>query len=220
MISGFLMARILIPLYVADDQAKTEVAAEILSNIGEVYVNSGELATFDMMVFGVENEERVVREIGGRLVGSVKYNFEPIALSLIPRFIWKDKPAYEDLSHVFSRLSTGNTEPIGIAVTIFGVFYTFGLLPGVVFGMFIVGLLFRYAYFYFHPWSSTGSKLFLYGVVFWIAFQYLRFGTLGYTWLHFLHSQVVGVALYMLIRKNLLPGRLVWSGRSTGPAEI
>jgi len=102
-------------------------------------------------------------------------------------------------------MSTGSSEPIGIAVTVFGVFYLYGHIPGVMIGMFVIGLVFRWAYFYFHPWSSSGSKLFLYPVAFWVAFQYLRFGNLGFTWLLFLQSQVIGILVFFLIQATNRP---------------
>ena len=207
-IAAFLLARILIPVFIAGDEEKRQAGIAILGDAGEFYINSGEFATFDMMVFGFEYDNLVVDEMGGRIAGAYTFNIEQVALTAIPRAVWKDKPAYSDLSHVISKLTTGFDEPIGRAITVFGAFYAFGMLPMVIVGLFMVGLVFRFVYLRLAPWNGSPTNLFLYPILLWLGFQYLRFGTVGFTWLHFLHSLAVGIILFLFFRRRNEPPRV------------
>ena len=73
------------------------------------FINSPDLAGFDMTVLAVQDRASLLHEVGGRFWGALQYNFVG-ALYLIPRLLWPGKPTYTDLGTFFYQHAGGNEE--------------------------------------------------------------------------------------------------------------
>ena len=171
------------------------------------YFNSPELAIFDMTELAVQDRERLLHAAGGP-ASVVEYNFGPL-LYVVPRAVWHDKPTFIDLGQVFYQAIVSGNPNVGFSVGILGGFFLYGGVVAVIVGMFGIGVAFRALYNGRKRRLRDPASVFIYGTVFWMCFQYLRFGTLGFTLLLFLQTQVPGVVLVWLLSRR-------WPGRSPG----
>jgi hypothetical protein len=62
-----------------------------------------------------------------------------------------------------------------------------------------IGALFRLAYEWVRPWSREPHRLLLYAIFLWMAFLFLRFGTLGFTLLYLIQFELPGVIVALLV---------------------
>jgi len=201
LIAGLLMARIALPLLV-QNLAPTEYIGKNASGILAFYVDSGELSTFDLIAASVVQRDELLKQIGGPIWGFLKYSFSTLII-FIPRAIWPDKPIYEDLSHVYYRFLIGSNPGIGFAPTLWGTSFLLFHLVGLVVGMYVLGWLFKSAYSIFQPQRSSPFDVFLYSIFYWMAFQFVRFGTTGFVIVMFVQSMFIGVlAVFLLYRKR------------------
>jgi hypothetical protein len=117
--------------------------------------------------------------------------------------IWPDKPAYLDLSHIYRRVLIGPEEDMGIAPTVWGAGYLFFDVAGFFVLMFIIGWVYEAVYSSLRPRDAGVANVVLYSIVFWLIFQAIRFGTLGFVTLLIVQSMLVGiVAMWFLGRRR------------------
>lgn len=199
LMASFLMVRIVVPLYIKGDEVSMSAAENIKKEAGEFYLNSGELMTFEMIMLAIRDRDDIVDNAGGSFLATLKYNFGPLRY-MIPRFIWPTKPEnVEGISHLFAKITHGSNAQHGVAVTIFGTLFVYAHILGVGLGMYIIGLLFRAGYEWLEPWSGDVYRVYLYGIGFWMMFQFLRFGDIGFTSIYFVQSLFVPVFLIVVI---------------------
>jgi hypothetical protein len=195
-----LFMRSIGPLLAIRGITPADVPTDITAAPARFYLNSPELAVFDMTVLAVADREPLLREIGGVFRGGLEYNLAPAAY-IIPRVLWPGKPAFQDLGQVFFQHAVGGREDVGFSVGIVGGLYLFGGVVGVLFGMVAVGVVFRLAYEWLRPWSGDLRRVFLYGIALWMAFHFLRFGTLGSPIMYFWQFELPGVIAALVALK-------------------
>ena len=200
-IALLLMVRIVVPLVVQD----IDIGASIGGSVGEItefYLDSPELATFDMVVASFLQRESLLTAMGGAFRAFIKYNIETILLTFVPPGIWENKPIYEDPGHMFFQILSGSKDNIGFAVTVWGTSFLFLHVLGILLGMFILGWVFRGMYQLLRPWEGNPFDVFFYAIFYWMAFQFLRFGTLGFTFIYFVTSMLIGVLAALFLARN------------------
>ncbi len=198
LVTFLLFMRTLGPLFATKGVDLSSVPADIALEPAKFYLNSPELAMFDMTMLAVEDREPLLHTINGPFWGGLKYNFAPAAY-IIPRFLWPGKPTFTDLGQVFFQRAVGEREDVGFTVGIVGALYLFGGLVGVFVGMLIVGWLFRWVYERIRPWNRSLASVFVYGILLWILFLFLRFGALGFTILFALQFELAGVIVALVV---------------------
>lgn len=200
----FLMFRIIIPLVAEGSTYSLDAVGVILSDPLIFYFESPELSIFDMVLLAIQNGESILSANGGFLALLIQSNITPI-LYLIPRAIWPDKPVFRELGQIFYTYTIGapqDTE-VGFAISIFSTLYVFGGIFGIILGMFLLGRMMRFLYFFFKPWSSVNvTGLFWYTLVVWNSFQFIRFGSFGFLVLLIIQTQLQGIVLLSLILKK------------------
>jgi hypothetical protein len=79
---------------------------------------------------------------------------------------------------------------------------------GLVVLSFAIGWILEAGYALLRPWAGNAANVALYSILFWMTFQALRFGTLGFVTLLIVQSMLVGiVAVLFLGRRRWLFGR-------------
>ncbi len=201
LMGSLIFARVLVPLIVRGGVNSVVVTDAIKQDPFSFYLNSAEFASFEMLMFGIEDRDMMLKSVGGSLRGALKYNFSTLSY-FVPRILWHGKPVYTDMSQIFYRRAIGDRLDIGFAVTIFGTLYLFGHLVGVVVGMFIFGIVLRRIYYLFLSRKGDPFNVFFYSIFFWMSFHFLRFGTLGFTLLFFFQTQIMGVIVMFFFRRG------------------
>ena len=196
-----LMVRIIVPLVVQDIDVGNSIGGSI-GEITEFYMDSPELATFDMVVASFLQRESLLTEMGGALRAFYKYNVETIFLSFVPPGIWVEKPTYEDPGHIFFQILTGSNSNVGFAVTVWGTSFLFFHVLGILLGMFILGWFFSGIYQLLRPWEGRPFDVFYYAIFYLMAFQFLRFGSLGFTFIYFVTSMLTGIIAALFLSRN------------------
>lgn len=200
-IIGLLMARIILPLLV-DDLTPSDYLGDNLSDILVFYIDTGEWSSFDMIAASVVQHDVLLEKAGGPILGFLYYSLSTLII-FIPRAIWPSKPDYEDLSHVYFRNLVDPNGTAGFAPTIWGSSFLFFHLAGLVIGMYVIGWLFKGVYSMIQPNRGRPLNVLFYSIIYWMAFQFLRFGTLGFVIILFVQTMVVGVfAVFFLGRKR------------------
>ncbi len=201
LVIGLLMARIVLPL-LAQNLILTDYIGSNRSEIAAFYADSGEWATFDMITASVLHRDNLLAEIGNPIAGFFNYSFNTLIV-FIPRAIWPDKPLYEDISHIYYRVFIDQYGSSGFSPTIWGTSFLFFHILGLVPGMFVLGWLLKSAYAIFQLQNGRPIGVFYYSIFYWMAFQFMRFGTTGFTLLFFLQSMAAGVlALFFVLRQK------------------
>jgi len=196
-IGGLLMARIVLPLR-AQNLVPTDYIGDNPSKIVAFYIDSGELSTFDLVAASIVQRAEILKQAGGPILGFLKYSFSTMII-FIPRAIWPGKPGYEDLSQVYYRVLIGSNEGVGFIPTIWGSSFLFFHLAGLIIGMYVLGWLFNSVYAIFQLQKSRPYDVFLYSIFYWMAFQFIRFGTTGFVLVMFVQSMIVGVFAGLLL---------------------
>ncbi len=199
--STLLFARILGPRVFEGGLASVKGVTEVSASPVTFYLNSPELAIFDMTELVLQDRDRLQQAAGGAVGGAVKYNLLPI-LYVVPRSVWPDKPTFTDLGQVLYQSIIGGEQNVGFSVGILGGFYLFGGIVGLIVGMAAAGAAFRWAYERRRRLVHDPASVFAYAILFWLCFQYVRFGTLGFTILFFLQTQAVGLAVVWLLSRR------------------
>ena len=197
LMTSLLFIRIIGPLVARSRSGDIDAVSEIVAKPMDFYLNSPELAVFDMTMVSIRERTHILESIGGWLNGILNYNLSTI-LYLVPRSLWHDKPIFRDLGQELFRLFISDTGSAGFSVGIFAGLYVFGGLLGVLLGMAVIGIFFRSLYVIVQPWRGDPSFVFIYSIAIWIFFQFLRFGTLGFTILFFIQKLILGTGVGLL----------------------
>jgi hypothetical protein len=88
---------------------------------------------------------------------------------------------------------------VGLAVTSWGTAYLFFGVIGVVVGFVLLGWFSVSAFAAFSPRRRAPATAFLYAQFYLILFQFLRFGTIGFTFLYFVQSVMMGLIGILII---------------------
>jgi oligosaccharide repeat unit polymerase len=201
LIAGLLMARIVLPL-LAQNLTPTDYIGQNPSETLAFYIDTGEWSTFDLIAASGVQRDELLTQAGGPILGFLKYSFSTLII-FIPRALWPGKPGYEDLSQVYYRVLVGSDEGIGFAPTIWGTSFLLFHLAGLMIGMYVLGWLFKGVYVMLQPQNGRPLNVFFYSIFYWLAFQFVRFGTTGFVIIMFVQSMIVGVfAVLFLWRKR------------------
>jgi oligosaccharide repeat unit polymerase len=196
--ASLMFARSIIAFSHRAPDAVSEVTSEIIHDPLNVYLNSPEFAVFDMSMASIVERNNIVTSIGGWFEGVWTCNFAP-TLYLVPRFLWAEKPVFEDLGQVMYRLFVDDAEHVGLSVGIIGGLYIFGGLIGLCVGMMVIGVLCRAIYLTLQPYKSNPARVLMYSMLLWIIFMFLRFGTLGFTIIFVIQKLLIGIAVTCLL---------------------
>jgi hypothetical protein len=197
--TALLAVRIVAPLAARGFSEPWEYLGVTISEVVESYYQSTELGALELLSVVISDRDALLEHIGGTLNGIVTFNLEAFSF-LVPRTIWPDKPPLLDISHFLFTWVTRGHDNAGIAVTAVGTFYLFGHLAGVAGGMLTVGYFYQRLYRHLVHRKPAPHHVFYYGVLFWLMFQAIRFGTLGFTFVFFVQTQVVGIIAFLVIR--------------------
>jgi len=198
LVTALLFMRTIGPLFATTGVRLTDVPADVALAPVQFYINSPELAVFDMTMLTVQDRASLLHEIGGAFWGGLRYNFLPVVY-IVPRVLWPGKPIYSNIGTVFYQHAVGGREDVGFAVGIVAGLYLFGGLLGVLVGMMTVGVLFRVIYERLEPWNRDPRRVFVYGIVIWMMFHFLRFGDLGGTIVYFYQFVLPGAIVALLV---------------------
>jgi oligosaccharide repeat unit polymerase len=196
-----LMGRIALPL-VIKGLAPTDYIGVNALDVFVYYLDSGEISTFDMVAATIQRRDELLQQSGGALIGFLQFTFNTL-LIFVPRVVWPDKPGYLDLSHIYRRVLIGPEEDMGIAPTVWGAGYLFFGVAGFFVLMFIIGWTYESLYRALQPSRGNVVNVVVYSIVFWIIFQAIRFGTLGFVTVLIVQSMLVGfLAMWYLGRRR------------------
>ena len=205
LVTVMLFMRAIGPLFATSGITFTAVPEEIASAPTRFYLNSPELAVFDMTMLAVQDRRALLHEIGGPFRGGLQFNLAP-ATYIVPRALWPGKPTFSDLGQVFYQHAVGGQENVGFSIGIISGLYIFGGVLGVLVGMVVVGVLFRLVYQWLRPWDRDPGRVLLYSIALWMGFQFVRFGTLGFTIMFLYQFELPGVLVgWLLLRMGKRP---------------
>lgn len=204
-----LLLRIAMPL-LAQGLQPGDYLGETVLDVFSFYLDSPEWATFEMAVASFLHRDELLRAADGSLFGFLKYSFSTLIV-LIPRAVWPTKPSYEDLSHIYFQVLWGSSDAVGMAPTIWGASILLFNFSGLIVTMLILGWLSGVAYRSLSPSSQNPRGALLYGVLFWMLFQVLRFGTLGFVFLYFIQSMLIGFLCILILFKRRRADTHGWS---------
>lgn len=202
-----LMFRILVPLYLSSYSSHAMAYADMSARPVGSYLETPDLAMFDVIEAVVSAPEQVISTGGGwwtTLWGNV---VSPV-LYVVPRILWADKPEFKDLSQVVYRTFFGTEDDVGFASGYLGALYIFGGMAGVLLGSGLLGYGAGRIYNVLAPWRGDPGSIFVYGVAAWILFIFARFGTIGFTAIYSIHRLGVGVTLSLTLMLGLHRWRL------------
>ena len=193
-----VLGRMAMPLIVKGD-APSDYMGDSSATVLEYYAISGEFMTFDMFLMSIIKSQIILEHIGGALNGFIYYTIATMSV-IVPRAIWPGKPDFWDLGNVYQKIIMGDGES-GFAVTIFGTSYLFFGIVGLMLGMFLFAWIQKIIYEWLRPYDGDIANVLYYGVAYWMAFQAMRFGTFGFTFVVFVQSMLVGIlAIWLLGR--------------------
>ncbi len=196
-----LMGRIVLPL-LTQGLVPTDYIGKNSFDVLAFYLDSGEISTFDMIVATIARRHELLLQAGGSLVGFFKFTFSSLTI-FIPRVIWPDKPVDLDLSQIYFRVLIGPDENNGIAPTIWGAGYLLFDAVGFAILMFIVGWFFEAGYRLLRPKHGDVPNVVFYSIIFWLMFQAIRFGTMGFVTILVVQSMLTGLlAIWFLGRRR------------------
>lgn len=188
----------------------------------QAYMETPELALFEVNMVAIARASDMIDRAGGLLSSVLYYNFAHFS-AIVPRLVWPGKPEFSDMSHVAFELTTGLSGSAGFAIGVVGVWYVWVGVPGVALVMFCLGLLFRNVYIRAMPRQAGPVGLMYYAAWLTIFFHLIRFGTLGFTFLTFLHFHAVAVltvALGVMVSRRLQEGRRIVSSGGIGETRM
>ena len=198
----FLLIRIFLPAIINDAELSLD-----LRNLGAIlkfYLNSGEWMTFDMFLLSLKESVELNRFVGGAFNGFLYFTFASLTM-IIPRAIWADKPILEDLGQKYYQYIENSSESVGYAVTIWGASFQFFNILGLTLGFFILGWVLKYLYYSIKPYNGFFGDVMLYGILFWMLFQFFRFGTMGFTTVMFIQTMAIGMlSIFFISRKSYI----------------
>lgn len=202
-IVGLLFGRVVLPLITMGLTPTDYVGVNFLDALA-FYIDSGELSTFDMVAATLERRDELLLQAGGTLEGFLRFTFSSLVI-FVPRVLWPEKPEYLDLSHIYRQVLVGPEEGMGIAPTVWGAAYLFFGLAGFVAFMFVMGWLLKAIYDRLRPSEGRIVNVVVYSVAYWLIFQAMRFGTLGFVTLIVVQSMLVGLmAIWLISRGSIL----------------
>lgn len=204
-IVGLLIGRIALPL-ITQGLTPTDYIGVNVPDMLAFYIDSGELSTFDMVAATIQTRDELLMQSGGTLEGFLRFTFSSLVI-FVPRLLWPDKPDYLDLSHVYRQVLVGPEEGMGIAPTVWGAAYLFWGLAGFIVFMFVMGWIFQAIYSALRPERGRIVGVAMYAVIFWLMFQAMRFGTLGFVTVIVVQTMLMGLVAMWLVTRSTLFGR-------------
>lgn len=178
------------------------------------YMETPELALFEVNMVAMAHTTDMIDRAGGLLSSILYYNFAHFS-AVVPRVFWPGKPEFSDMSHVAFDMTTGLSGSAGFAIGIVGVWYVWAGVAGVALVMLGLGLLCRNVYVRAAPRQAGPVGLLYYAAWLTVLFHLIRFGTLGFTFLTFLHFHAVAL---LTVAIGVMLSRRLQEGRRTGPA--
>jgi len=200
LIISTIYVRILLPTLVRGRNPDETIGSDF-AEIGLTYLGSGEFMTFDMFLLSIREASALNDFVGGQMYGFFYYSFATIA-SVIPSAIWPTKPDFHDLGQKYYQFIENDNESIGYAVTVFGSGYQFFNILGITIGFFLIGWFSKFIYYSLKPYEGFKSNVIIYGIFFWMLFQFLRFGTMGFTLLLFIQTMLIGLLAVLFVSRN------------------
>ncbi|HEY6222430.1 MAG TPA: hypothetical protein VIW26_01485, partial [Gemmatimonadales bacterium] len=173
-------------------------ARDILVQPLRFLVYSPELTVFDMTMLAVQDRAFFLHSVGGPFWGGLQHNVAPLGY-IVPRVLWPGKPVFADLGTLFYARAIGDRPEVGFSVGLVGAAYVFAGVIGVVVGMALLGVVLRRVYDVLRPRRDGPWQVFFYSIFLWMAFLFVRFGTLGSTVIFFYQYEVVGVLAALVI---------------------
>jgi len=199
-IAALLIARIVLPM-ITKGLAPSDYIGKSLSGVIVFYFNSMEWSTFEMFLASITQRSELLTEAGGAISGFIHYSFNTFII-FVPRIIWPGKPSYDDISYVYFHVIWGSNDNVGAAPTIWSTSYLFFGIMGLTVGMFILGWLLKVIYSFIQPYQGRLFGVFSYAIFFWIVFQFLRFGTIGFTFINFVQTMILGVLVGLFLMRR------------------
>jgi hypothetical protein len=216
-----LMFRVLAPLYLSSLSIHHKAFVDMTSQPLRSYLDSPDLAMFDVMEACISAPDKVI-SLGGGWWTTLWQNVVSPVMYVVPRAMWPDKPKFIDLSQVVYLAFFGTADDVGFASGFYGVLYIFGGAAGVLLGSGVLGYVAGRTYNALAPWKGDPGSVFVYGVTVWVLFSFVRFGTIGFTVLNAAQRLGVGVALSLalVIRLHRRRPRLDPGFRRTAAPEV
>lgn len=196
-----LLIRIVLPAFLNDVDIAQDIGGDFFT-VAKFYLNSGEWMTFDMFLLSLTESKELNEFVGGNLNGFLYFTFASLTM-FVPRAIWANKPILEDLGQKYYQFIENSSEPVGYAVTVWGSSFQFFNILGLTFGFLILGWIFKYIYYWIKPYNGYKSDVLIYGIIFWMLFHFLRFGTLGFTTLLFIQTMILGMLSIFFVSRNI-----------------
>lgn len=200
-IAVLLIARIVLPM-ITKGLTPSDYIGKSLSGVIVFYFNSMEWSTFEMFLASITQRSELLTEAGGAISGFIHYSFNTFII-FVPRIIWPGKPSYDDISYVYFHVIWRNNDNVGAAPTIWGTSYLFFGIMGLTVGMFILGWLLKAIYSFIQPYQGRLFGVFSYAIFFWIVFQFLRFGTIGFTFINFVQTMILGLIVGLFLMRRV-----------------
>lgn len=197
--TALLAGRILVPLAAKGIASPWEYFGNGFTEWLRFYYESTEFAAVELLAVVAAERADILDALGGPSAGLVTYNLSAF-LAIVPRVMWPDKPELVDVSHALYSWVTHGYEPVGYAVTVYGTSYLFGGLAGTVATLGALGFLSQKLYRALTVDQAGHGGLFFYGILFWLLFQAFRFGTVGFTFVFFLQTQLSAVVGFLAVR--------------------
>jgi len=193
-----LVARVAVPLIVRGLDP-TEYLGGTLSEVLWFYFETAEFATFDVIAGTLLYRDQLLASIGDDAVASfLRMTFATFTV-FVPSAIWEGKPIYTDTGHYYFRYFTGSDADVGLAVTSWGTAYLYFGVIGVIVGFVLLGWILKSGFIAFSPSRGAIGTVVLYSQFYWMLFQFLRFGTIGFTFLYFIQAVMVGaIGVFMV----------------------
>jgi hypothetical protein len=173
-----------------------------------------------------QNPSAVTQPFGGPSAAFVQTNFVPLTY-VVPREIWQGKPSnFSDIGYSLNSVLTGTPlqSPTGGYVsTIFGVGYVFGGFVGVLIFLVVLGLVASRVDVYLKQANWNCLSVIYYGFLLNITFQAFRQGTVGWTFINGVVSQlgfILGLLILALLYRTYRSSTADGAGVSyPGPAR-
>jgi hypothetical protein len=121
------------------------------------------------------------------------------ALFAVPRVLSPSKPFFRDAGMVVFKENIGEDESVGFAIGVFGSAYIISGPVAILALLFAYGFILSRLYRRLNPLAGTFGGVFCYSACLWIAFMFLRFGTIGFTAIYVYQRMLPAIALAVFL---------------------